>query len=113
MDVDTESIEKEKWYSRPIFSVSDFEQTWKYEEKGQTIVTQVDKGEFELILAANLGRVGQARVFISLNTTELEKLERRIKEKKIAVERVHWGYPAIQVRDPDGNELLFPLVIEG
>ena len=115
-------MEKEKWYSRPVFSVSNiqnslqfycdllgFDQSWQYEENGQTIVTQISKGELELILAANLDRVGHARIFISLNGPELARLEQVIKAKEIETENIHWGYPTIRIRDPDGNEMLFPL----
>ena len=115
-------MEKEKWYSRPVFSVADignslkfyctllgFEQSWRYEENGRTIVTQVSRGELELILAANLDRKGGARIFISLTKPELAQLEQIIEEKEIETERIFWGYPTIRIRDPDGNEMLFPL----
>ena len=115
-------MENEKWYSRPVFSVADFQislqfyrdllgfkQSWHYEEDGRTIVTQVSKGELELILAANLDRVGDARLFVSLNGDELAQLEQVIREKEIETEHIYWGYPTIRIRDPDGNEMLFPL----
>lgn len=71
------SNSNQEWYARPVFSVSSvegalkhycellgFEQGWKYEEQGHIIVTQVNKGDFEVILTSNLDRVGQARVFV-------------------------------------------------
>lgn len=101
MPVDNHGAEAETWYTRPIFSISDmqrpllhycdlleFEQSWKYEEREQTIVTQVNKGELELILAANIDRVGESRVFVSLNPAELKKLEKLIQNKRIATDRI-------------------------
>lgn len=126
MSEQNKNMEKEKWYTRPIFSVSnmqaslhhycnllEFEQGWKYEEDGDLVVTQVNKGDFELILTTNLDRVGQGRIFISLATAEMDKLQRCVDEKQIMHNRVYWGYPAIQIRDSDGNEMLFPLEAEG
>jgi len=112
---------KDKWYTRPIFSVADIEkslnhycelldftQSWAYEEDGRTIVTQVNRGDFELILTENLDRVGKARVFISLEDWELENLQQQIEAKEISFEQMFWGYPTIKVADPDGNEMFFP-----
>ncbi len=126
MKDDNESPVKDKWYTRPVFSVKDvqeslryycdllgFEQTWKYEERDQTIVTQVNKGEFELILTQNLDRVGMARVFVELEAAELHNFRRALSAKQIPSENTHWGYPVIRLRDPDGNELLFPLEEDG
>jgi len=74
------SITEEKWYSRTVFSVSSIEeslahycnklgfvQSWKYEENGVCIVTQISRGELEIILAANLDQIGSGRIFIALN----------------------------------------------
>ncbi len=115
------SVAEEKWYTRPIFSVSSVEkalqhycgllgfvQTWKYEEGASTLVTQVCRGEFELIIAGNLDRVGAGRVFISLNDKEMSSLSNQIAENHIAIEHIHWGYPAIRICDPDGNEMILP-----
>lgn len=115
------SIVEQKWYTRPVFSVSNmekslqhyrnllgFEQAWKYEEDSNVIVTQVCRGNFELILAGNLDRVGGGRVFISLSDIEMDILKKDIEENHIVVEHIHWGYPAIQIRDPDGNEMILP-----
>ncbi|MBX2868015.1 MAG: hypothetical protein KTR18_05045 [Acidiferrobacterales bacterium] len=111
----------EKWYTRPVFSVSnmeaslafyctdlEFTQNWKYEEQEKTLVTQVTKGEFELILAGNLDRVGTSRVFVSLEKEEMEQLKSTIFERQIAYQELSWGYPCIQLSDPDGNLLWFP-----
>ncbi len=114
--------QSEQWYTRPVFSVSNmelsldfycnqlgFSQGWDYQEDDKTIVTQVNKGEFELILTSNLDRVGMSRVFISLLVNELKTLEDMIKLKEIPCKHGFWGYPVIILQDPDGNELLFPL----
>jgi len=121
MPVTEDKTCEEKWYTRPIFSVSNmdkslhhycdllgFKQVWQYEENKITLVTQVSRGECELILAGNLDRIGTGRVLISLNDTEMEKIETEIEKKQITVERIHWGYPAIRLRDPDGNEMILP-----
>lgn len=112
---------EEKWYTRPVFAVTSiekalqhycdllgFKQSWKYEEGESTIVTQVNRGEFELILTSNLDRVGAGRVFVSLNSEEMTTLKKEIAANRIAVEHIHWGYPAIRMRDQDGNEMIFP-----
>jgi uncharacterized glyoxalase superfamily protein PhnB len=119
MNDDSEPRDGEKWYARAVFSVVDigkslgyycdllgFEQTWKHEENGRITVTQVNKGEFEIILSEELDRVGQARVFIALEAAELENLQQAILKNRIPSEPIHWGYQLIRLRDPDGNELL-------
>ena len=125
MTTDEQMQMKEKWYSRPIFSVSNmrnslhyycellgFEQAWTYKEKTQVRVAQVSKGDFELILTENLNRIGQARVFISLEKWEMEGLKKVIDLKQIPFEHDFWGYPMIKTSDPDGNELFFPVESE-
>ena len=119
-------VEKDKWYTRPIFSVGDvekslsyycemlgFAQSWKYEEDDQVLVAQVSRGDFELILAGNLNRKGKGRVFISLTNLETDKLRKTIESKDIPYEEMYWGYPSLKLRDPDGNEMIFPQESEG
>ena len=114
-------IESEKWYTRPVFSVSSmkeslifyteklgFIQSWKYEEEQKVIVTQVNKGDLEIILTSNLDRVGLGRLFISLDEREFKQLETSIDQNNIESEKIFWGYPTIKIKDPDGNELFFP-----
>ena len=68
-------VAEDRWYTRPIFSVSSvdqalqhycelpgFEQARKYGEHSKTLETQVSRSGFELILAGNLDRVGADRV---------------------------------------------------
>lgn len=115
------TVEKEKWYTRPIFSVASVEvsigyycdmlgfiQNWKYDEGGRILVAQVSRGDFELILASNLDRKGSGRVFISLTSPETSQLMGAIENKDIPYEEFYWGYPSVKLRDPDGNEMIFP-----
>ena len=39
----------------------------------------------------------------------IDELRREISERSVPTEKTWWGYDAIRVVDPDGNELLFPL----
>ena len=119
------STPADKWYTRPIFSVSNiaaalthyceqlgFKQSWKYEEDGETIVTQVNKGDMELILTSNLDRVGAGRLFVSLEEPEMLDLQALVDQGQVQAEQIFWGYPSLRVRDPDGNEMIFPLESE-
>ena len=120
--VQTKTVEHsnhDKWYSRPILAVADmprslqhycellgFTQAWQHDEGGRTIVTQVDKGECELILAENLDQVGASRVYVALEAAEMQQLEQRVRDKNIPVEHVFWGYDLLRICDPDGNQIL-------
>ena len=121
MSATTTHETSEKWYTRPVFSVSamdralhhycellGFTRGWSYEEAGEVTVTQVARGDLELILTSNLDRTGQGRLFVSLTGPEMADLERIIAERRIAADNIHWGYPSLRIRDPDGNELIFP-----
>jgi catechol 2,3-dioxygenase-like lactoylglutathione lyase family enzyme len=111
-----------EWYSRPVFFVSDlkkasdfyrdvmgFKEAWSHEDKGKKIVAQMTRGSCEIILNENSERAGKSRVFIALEVEELEVLQKEIVEKKIETKNLFWGYPVIEIKDPDGNELLFPI----
>jgi hypothetical protein len=39
----------------------------------------------------------------------MDELRREILERSVPTEKTWWGYDAIRIVDPDGNELLFPL----
>lgn len=112
----------DKWYTRPVLFVADIEralrvyidsfgfvQQWKHEADGRTIVTQVARGDSEIILALDAKRAGGARLFVSLTAEEMNRWQAEIAERAIPSQRGWWGYPVIEVRDADGNELLFPL----
>ena len=114
---------KEKWYSRPVFFVStvdtalgfyagslNFKMAWDYVDNGRRIVAQVNRGSAcEIILCEDAARAGRSRVFISLEEYELAELQRTIESNSIPARQESWGYDVITLRDPDGNELMFPL----
>ena len=110
------------WYARSVFFVSDldearkfyvdrleFSEAWNYEENGNVIVVQVNRGGCEIILAIDADRAGQSRLFVALEEDELASLQQLIATNSIDTVRGWWGYPVIELRDPDGNELLFPV----
>ena len=108
------------WYTRPVLFVADvnraarfymdmlgFEKRW-HEGDGVGKVCQVNRGECEIILCEHATRKDKARLFVELNVDELADLRRRLVERSIPSKETWWGYDAIQIDDPDGNELLFP-----
>ncbi|HZU21485.1 MAG TPA: VOC family protein [Terriglobales bacterium] len=118
----------QKWYSRPVLYVSDveastafyvkqlgFTEHWRYEEDGETWITQVDRLGCELILASPFsfspqlpGNVGKGLVFISLDLPVLQALRADLEQRGLAVQDGRWGYRLMVVADPDGNQLYFP-----
>ena len=116
----TEQPVAHRWYTRPVFFVADvnraidfyvdmlgFEKSW-HEGDGAGTVCQVNRGECEIILCADATRRDKARLFIELNTDELTTLRREVVERSVPSKETWWGYDALQIDDPDGNELLFP-----
>jgi len=116
---------EDKWYTRTVFSVTSIEeslahycnklgfvQSWKHEENGVCIVTQIARGELEIILAANLDQIGSGRIFISLDEDEMQRFQSEIDNQEIAIEHIHWGYPSMQIQDPDGNKMILPIETE-
>lgn len=110
-----------RWYSRPLLFVEDlkhahrfyvdrlgFENAW-HEDDGNGKVCQVYRGECEIILCENLDRKDRGRLFISLTRDGIAQLRRELVERSIPSRKSWWGYDVIQIDDPDGNELLFPL----
>jgi catechol 2,3-dioxygenase-like lactoylglutathione lyase family enzyme len=108
-----------KWYARPVLFVSNigaarqfyidmlgFRQKW---QGGDGTVCQVDRGECEIILCEDPARRDKSRLFIELTRDGIDQLRREIAERSVPAEKTWWGYDAIRVVDPDGNELLFPL----
>jgi len=111
----------QKWYTRPVLFVSDlqvalrfyidklgFKKKW-HADDGQGTVCQVDRGECEIILCEDSERHDKGRLFVELNRDGLDQLRREIVERSVPTEKAWWGYDAIRITDPDGNELLFPL----
>jgi len=110
-----------QWYARPVFFVSDvqvalrfyldklgFEKKW-HAGDGKGTVCQVDRGGCEIILCEDHARQDKARLFVELNREGMDELRREIIERALPTQKTWWGYDVIQVFDPDGNELLFPL----
>jgi catechol 2,3-dioxygenase-like lactoylglutathione lyase family enzyme len=110
-----------RWYVRPVFFVADvnrairfyvdnlgFEKRW-HEGDGTGTVCQVDRGECEIILCQDAARRDKARLFVELTPAGLAELRREIVEHAVPSKESWWGYDVVQIDDPDGNELLFPV----
>jgi len=110
-----------RWYTRPVLFVSDvnralgfyvdrlgFEKGW-HEGDGTGTVCQVNHGECEIILAGNSDRHGRGRLYIELTADGLADLRRELAGRAVPMQETWWGSDVLQVDDPDGNELLFPI----
>ena len=110
-----------RWYARPVFFVADvkrtlrfyvdllgFEKGW-HEGDGTGKVCQVNHGECEIILCEDATRRDKARLFVELTPDGLTDFRRELVERSVPHKESWWGYDVVQVDDPDGNELLFPL----
>jgi catechol 2,3-dioxygenase-like lactoylglutathione lyase family enzyme len=110
-----------RWYTRPILFVADvnralrfyvdmlgFEKSW-HEGDGAGKVCQVNHGECEIILCEDATRRDKARLFIELTEDGLTDLRREIAERSVPSKETWWGYDTLQIDDPDGNELFFPV----
>jgi catechol 2,3-dioxygenase-like lactoylglutathione lyase family enzyme len=111
----------QRWYTRPVLFVTDinralrfyldllgFKKSW-HEGDGAGKVCQIDRAECEIILCESADRTDKARLFVELTGDGLVELRREIVERSIPCKESWWGYDSIQIDDPDGNELLFPL----
>ncbi|HET9426364.1 MAG TPA: glyoxalase superfamily protein [Gemmatimonadaceae bacterium] len=109
------------WYARPVLYVADvnraarfyvdmlgFRKKW-HEGDGEGTVCQVDRSDCEIILCQDATRRDKGRLFIELNPQELAELRRELAERSVPNRTTWWGYDSIQVDDPDGNELIFPI----
>ena len=109
----------QKWYPRPVFFVADinrairfyidvlgFEKKWGADDG---TVCQVNRSDCEIILCEHSARRDKGRLFIELNQDGLAELRQEIDERSIPFKTTWWGYDSIQIEDPDGNELLFPI----
>lgn len=109
----------DKWYTRPVLFVADlgravdfytallgFRKVWGYGQEDGETVCQVNRGGCEIILATDPERAGRSRLFISLETDELQRLREELSARPIPAERSWWGYPVLTIKDPDGNELM-------
>lgn len=110
-----------RWYSRPVLFVGDlqralnfyvvglgFKKDWHSEDGGGT-VCQVSRSECEIILCQDARRHDRARLFVELTADGLRDFRRELSERSVPLKETWWGYDTIQVDDPDGNELLFPI----
>lgn len=110
-----------RWYTRPVLFVADirralrfyvdllgFEKAW-HEGDGTGKVCQVNRAECEIILCEDPDRKDRGRLFVSLTQGGIAQLRSEIVERSIPSKKSWWGYDVIQIDDPDGNELLFPL----
>ncbi|MBI3449276.1 MAG: VOC family protein [Acidobacteria bacterium] len=110
-----------KWYSRPVLFVADvkralrfyqdllgFEKAW-HEADGNGGVCQIDRAGCEIILCEDPARKDRGRLFVSLNQGDMARLRSELVERSIPNKKSWWGHDVIQIDDPDGNELLFPL----
>jgi catechol 2,3-dioxygenase-like lactoylglutathione lyase family enzyme len=110
------------WFARPVLFVTDigrsvdfyvnqlgFTQSWRYEDEGQALVAQVERQCCALILSSQWpDKVGKGLMFISLDVDVLHALRRELEGRGVNVMDGFWGYPHMEIHDPDGNELYFP-----
>jgi len=76
---------------------------------GRAKVCQVNRGECEIILCEDAVRRDKARLFVELTVGGLAEFRRELIERSVPSNNSWWGYDVIQIHDPDGNELVFPL----
>lgn len=113
--------EGHRWYPRPVFFVADLSRSLRFylgslgfvkkwhEADGAGTVCQVDRSGCEIILCQDAARRTPARLFIELTPAGLDELRRELVERSVPHATSRWGYDVVQVVDPDGNELLFPI----
>ena len=85
-----------------------FRKHW-HEADGAGTVCQVNRGECEIILCEDAARKDRGRLYIELTADALADLRRELAERSVSCRDIWWGSDALQVDDPDGNELLFPI----
>lgn len=110
-----------RWYARPVLYVADvnralefyvgtlgFDKQW-HEGDGTGNVCQVNRNGCEIILCADDARRDRGRLYIELVPEGLAELRRQLTDRSVAHWLTWWGSDCVQVNDPDGNELLFPV----
>lgn len=85
-----------------------FKKGW-HEDDGAGKVCQVNRGECEVILCEDATRSDRSRLFIELTPEGLTDLRRELSERSVPTKNTWWGNDVLQIDDPDGNELFFPL----
>ncbi|MGE0161255.1 MAG: VOC family protein [Gemmatimonadales bacterium] len=106
------------WYMRPVSFVANLERAIEFyvgrlgftkawhADEGEGTVCQVERGGCEIILCEDATRKDQGRLFLELSREGVDRLLAEIEERSIPTERTWWGYEALRIADPDGNELL-------
>ena len=110
------------WYARPVLGVRDaaaalafyerklgFKEDWRWDKDGPMRIVQVSRGGCELILSDQWpDGVGGARIFISLERADFDRLLAEASERGLALQSGQRGYALKVAEDPDGNRLWFP-----
>ena len=108
--------------SRSVFFVRDAERSlsfytdtlgfaldWTHQEQGRAFVFQVSLFGLQIILNQTEpwteNRAGHGRIFIGLDSPQVEPFRRHLTEKGIKTTVIHWGAPTLVIRDLDENEL--------
>ncbi|MGH7523308.1 MAG: hypothetical protein ACREK8_03290 [Gemmatimonadales bacterium] len=86
-----------------------FAKSW-HEGDGSGGVCQVNHGECEIILRQEVTRRDRGRLYIELPAGALQDLRQTLAERSVPATNTWWGSDAILLQDPDGNELLFPVL---
>ncbi len=104
------------WYMRPVFFVSDIERARNFyiDKLGFVMkwlspegkVCQVDRGDSEIILCEDNTRKDRSRLFLELSREGLAQLLLEIEKRSVPTEKTWWGYDVLQIKDPDGNDIL-------
>lgn len=110
-----------RWYPRPVFFVHDLSRALRFyvdglgfvkkwhEADGTGTVCQVDRSDCEIILCEDQTRPARSRLFVELTPAGLAQLRELLLQRSIPHVIGRWGYDVVQVTDPDGNDLLFPI----
>ena len=85
-----------------------FEKHW-HEGDGAGGVCQVNREQCEIILCEDPTRRDKSRLFVELTADGLADFRRELADRSVPSKATWWGYDALQIDDPDGNELLFPV----
>ena len=109
-------------HSRSVFFVKDAERSlrfytdtlgfnldWNHQEDGRAFVFQVSLFGFQLILNQTedwtIGWHGHGRVFIGIDSDQLEPFRQHLRDRHIATTVLHWGAPTLAIHDIDANEI--------
>jgi catechol 2,3-dioxygenase-like lactoylglutathione lyase family enzyme len=112
------------WVSSTLFFVRDvdaaiafyrdrlgFTLNMRHEEEARALVAGVSHGEGCALLLTSQwpGKVGTGVLYIALPAAEFTALRTQLAAQKITPECGFWGTELLTVRDPDGNQLHFPV----